>query len=158
MDKDDVAHTETITELKRLKGQVELYQKDGEEVVLIPTPSPDPRGELHLPDKMITIEILTSKRPSKPSSMAQMDTSRSRLCIQLHSSCSCLGHGVHFHDSIGVLPRARNQGERSDDIPDAFHGNWKLDCNALGFHNRPPTCLSCIHNSADWCWDLVPVL
>lgn len=60
MDKDDVAHIETITELKRLKGQVELYKKDGEEVVLIPTPSPDPRGELHLPDKMITIRVLTS--------------------------------------------------------------------------------------------------
>lgn len=73
--KDDVSVTHADAVLENLKvshvdpvGTVRLI--DHNEVVLIPTPSPDPRGEISPPE--CGLQRLTGFRSTEPSAMAQM--------------------------------------------------------------------------------------
>lgn len=59
MDKSDISHIETLADEDNGPAHVKLFRTSGEDVVLIPTPSLDPRGSFYPP---VTVPLLTSKK------------------------------------------------------------------------------------------------
>lgn len=109
MDKTDVSHVEIARDSHHDTydvDQIKLFKN--EEVVLIPTPSADPRGMFSLPSWCCTPNLA---RPSESSTMAKVVPPRARFSIQLYSCCFGLWNGSHILGCGTKLPGPGNQGE-----------------------------------------------
>ncbi len=151
MDKGEAVHEEISSPrlLEPAPGDVELLR--GSDTVLVPTPSADPRGESpqYAPIQKLMV------RPFESPAVAQMDSPRPRLRLQLHICRAVLRHGPHLLRHPAAVSRRRAARKRPPDIPDPVHGDRQPHQHALRAELRPPTRLPCVHGPPHRNGDLV---